>query len=636
MRHEEAFKKKEKEYSINNNNNNLSTDSSSQRNEYRLPSVTISQIQLNHRRQLPLLPNSNVHLNNNNSNFIHREPPPPYYQSQQSATVHSETRRKIISPQRPAPIVATAARSQANVRSRVEEYRNRLSVSDSDSDEQQSRSRNRNHSRIKNEVLLDEDLFCPDLVRNCKSLPVVDDDDQDYIEIDELTSHLSLHNEVGLPNIKEPQLNHTAKMGQNVSLKRPKISLTWVLREQAQPPNSIKTFNWNVKPSEKTLFKKNSKSHEKLFSEKLYSENNLNDFRKAKKLNDDKKPNEPCKSEKIKKFRDNCCRQRDSSDNYDRLSDGIKVKSLSQVNLNVKSGSTENAPIYVTSAQSDSGVNRRYRRRRKRSQKFGYNINNINEFLSSCSLNRPANIPVVLSNASILYQTRAGQNQIETPLPLGMILNSIFKIQNWLYVQTPHQEEGYVNFHACLPLGIIQKSQTNSTKCWETSTDIFPNPSGNLTDSEKETQNYGGTRSEGRRTPKMRRNPSRTCSEKYLDSLYLLASQPKIIDHSYAQLKKTNNCKVTNFNNFDKLNGDYIQLKHNQEKVNLNANLKRQMLTTLLITDDFYSSEMMSVKKGDVVKLLACKEYEDKFWYFIKNRDNCEFYIPSSIATEFL
>jgi hypothetical protein len=288
----------------------------------------------------------------------------------------------------------------------------------------------------------DEDLFCPDLVRNCKSLPVIEDD---YIEIDELTSQLSLHNEIGLPIVKETtQLMTTAKMGQNVSLKRPKISLTWVLREQNLSQPHTQTFNWNVKSSEKTLFKKNSKSHEKLFSEKLYSENNLNDFRNIKKLSDDKKlqsseavaatPTTVCKSEKIKKFRDNCCRQRDSPDNYDRLSDGIKVKSLSQANLTAKiSSNGSDAPLYVTSAQSDSGVNRRYRRRRKRSQKFGYNINNINEFLSKCTLNSPANIPVVLSNASILYQTRAGQQQIETPLPLGMILNSIFKIQNWLY-----------------------------------------------------------------------------------------------------------------------------------------------------------------------------------------------------------
>lgn len=275
-------------------------------------------------------------------------------------------------------------------------------------------------------------------------MPVIDDD-QDYIEIDELTSNLSLHNVVGLPNAKESTNNikyPSKTMGQNVSLKRPKISLTWVLREQAQQDtrNSIKSFNWNVKPNEKVLFKKTSKSNEKLFSEKYVSDNNLNDFRGNTKkstttLNEDvKKKDESRKSEKIKRFHENCCKQRNSPDsNYDRLTDCAKVKSLSQVNLTGKSNYTEQSSIYVTSAQSDSGVNRRYKRyRRKKSPKIGYNINNVNEFLSKCSLSNPANIPVVLSNASILYQTRTGR-QVETSLPLGMIVNSIFKNQNWLY-----------------------------------------------------------------------------------------------------------------------------------------------------------------------------------------------------------
>lgn len=128
---------------------------------------------------------------------------------------------------------------------------------------------------------------------------------------------------------------------------------------------------------------------------------------------------------------------------------------------------------------------------------------------------------------------------------------------------------------------------------------------------------------------------ARSCSEKYLDSLYLLASQPtKVTDNSnYAQLKPTNRCKVTNFNNFDKLNGDYVQLKQqNQEKLDI-ISTKRQVL--LAITEDF-SSDILSVKKGDVVKMLACKEYEDKIWYFIRNREGLESYIPSGIASEFL
>lgn len=291
-------------------------------------------------------------------------------------------------------------------------------------------------------------------MRNCKSLPVVEDDgDQDYIEIEELTAQLNLHNEVGLPKlVNEPN------MGQNVSLRRPKISLTWVLREQQNQVQQIKPIDWKGNVAEKILFKKSSKPKEtKLFSEKYVSENNLTDFRGNPRVSEEK--NVEVKSERAKKFREKCCgQQRQSPEtNYDLVKplDGSKSKSLSQANLSVKNTYSEPS-IYITSAQSDSGaLVKRYRRRRKRSPKFGYNIKNVDEFLSKCSLSNPANIPVVLSNSSILYQTRSGYNQVEIPLPLGMVVNSVFKNQNWLYVQTPHGEEGYVNFGACLPLGII-------------------------------------------------------------------------------------------------------------------------------------------------------------------------------------
>lgn len=76
-----------------------------------------------------------------------------------------------------------------------------------------------------------------------------------------------------------------------------------------------------------------------------------------------------------------------------------------------------------------------------------------------------------------------------------------------------------------------------------------------------------------------------------------------------------------------------MQLKHNHEKVNI----KRQIL--LAITEN-YSSDMIQVKEGDVVSFLACKEYQEKGtvrqWYFIRNREGFEGYIPASITDEFL
>lgn len=69
-----------------------------------------------------------------------------------------------------------------------------------------------------------------------------------------------------------------------------------------------------------------------------------------------------------------------------------------------------------------------------------------------CSLEYPGNIPIVISTTCILYQTKAGGCQEELPLELGHIVTGIFKNQNWVYVQTPHGEEGYVLHKYCMPL----------------------------------------------------------------------------------------------------------------------------------------------------------------------------------------
>lgn len=61
-------------------------------------------------------------------------------------------------------------------------------------------------------------------------------------------------------------------------------------------------------------------------------------------------------------------------------------------------------------------------------------------------------------------------------LPLGTVVNAVFKNQTWLYVQTPHGQEGYVGYAACLPLGILPQSSRGP--CWEDSTDVFPRPLG--------------------------------------------------------------------------------------------------------------------------------------------------------------
>ncbi|XP_018801927.1 PREDICTED: uncharacterized protein LOC108976935 [Bactrocera latifrons] len=252
---------------------------------------------------------------------------------------------------------------------------------------------------------------------------------------------------------------------------------------------------------------------------------------------------------------------------------------------------TYSEPSLIAASEGQHRRHRhRKRRERNRGPKFGYEISNVDEFLSKCSLAAPGNIPVVLSAASTLYQTRPGQHQIEIPLPLGMVVNAVFKNQNWLYVQTPHGEEGYVVYSCCLPLGIlppnVRSGATVNNKpapCWESNGDLFPRPGGNMTDSEKEIRLRGGTRSDGARTPRGKRGDAvgtdvdtangnatpiisttaSTCGEHQVDRLYLrAASQPRLVEKAYAQLKSTKQALALR----NAGNDEYVTLQQQQQQ----------------------------------------------------------------------
>ncbi|KAG8311994.1 hypothetical protein J6590_031457 [Homalodisca vitripennis] len=207
--------------------------------------------------------------------------------------------------------------------------------------------------------------------------------------------------------------------------------------------------------------------------------------------------------------------------------------------------------------------------------------------LLQASLDNPGNIPVVLSSPCLLYQTRLGGHQEELSLPLGMVVNAVFKNQGWLYVQTPHGEEGYVRYAACLPLGILPPR--TPAPCWETHTDIFPMPLGNRTDTEK--GKVSGTRSEcgGVRTKRHDgRDTVSACGERSVDRLYLRAtsvkSQPQVTRH-----------------------------------------------TLLVISKDYEARgrSSLTVTKGDVVALVSGHV---KDWFYVRDRHGNEGFIPAVVA----
>ncbi|CAG9783996.1 unnamed protein product [Diatraea saccharalis] len=248
----------------------------------------------------------------------------------------------------------------------------------------------------------------------------------------------------------------------------------------------------------------------------------------------------------------------------------------------------------------------RHRRKKKNNGKFGYDIRDLDSFLSEASLDRPGNIPVVVAYPTTLYQTQK-ESQRELTLPLGTVVNAVFKNQQWLFVQTPHAQQGYVVYNACLPLGILPNKQSNQKKtpCWESSTDIYPRPCGNLTDTEKEHLR-GRTRSECQYRPQNDKQKSRnSCAERDFDSLYL---------------------KTKSVNSINRLH----------EKEHKNIPVKRQIL--MVVNSDYKGSVLnrtLTVQKGDVVVLMQGTGLEadiDMDWFYVKMKDGRQGFIPAAIA----
>lgn len=159
--------------------------------------------------------------------------------------------------------------------------------------------------------------------------------------------------------------------------------------------------------------------------------------------------------------------------------------------------------------------------------------------------------------------------------------------------------------------------------CWESSVDVFPRPCGNMTDSEKEIQLREGSRSEGTRTPRLKRS-TKVCNEKNVDTLYLRAASQTKLAHIKSTSKSTTKINSSS-------NDEYVSLKPK-----LRDETSKSLRQTLLAINDNYVSDSISVNNGDVVTLLGCRETKYagsvKQWFYIKCRNGKEGYIPAVVA----
>ncbi|KAK8748425.1 hypothetical protein OTU49_016136, partial [Cherax quadricarinatus] len=122
---------------------------------------------------------------------------------------------------------------------------------------------------------------------------------------------------------------------------------------------------------------------------------------------------------------------------------------------------------------------------------YGYQVSDLEALLTEASPARPANLPMVLASSTRLHNMRRtpeprphNQQPVRPFLPLGIIVNAVFKTRDWLYVRTAHGAEGYVPYRVCLPLGILPPPREGHTVSpgmaelggggvWENRTDMF-------------------------------------------------------------------------------------------------------------------------------------------------------------------
>lgn len=240
-------------------------------------------------------------------------------------------------------------------------------------------------------------------------------------------------------------------MGQSLSQRRPRLSLTWVLRNQNQAAattNAASTISNTINPISagtavtiRTLERKKFRSKSKDCTERLFSEKYVNEnadldktgneysvvaeppdgvskllFVCSKKAANnyesdddegcgvDRRSNRSRQSEKIKRasklsFKNNL---NNNSVNVEKTVNSDKLTSFKEVNATTTSEEpgqaedrscvkTTDAALKATYSEpslctGDTGLSRRHRHRRRRernrSQRFGYEIKNVDDFLS--------------------------------------------------------------------------------------------------------------------------------------------------------------------------------------------------------------------------------------------------------------
>lgn len=101
----------------------------------------------------------------------------------------------------------------------------------------------------------------------------------------------------------------------------------------------------------------------------------------------------------------------------------------------------------------------------------------INSVLQKSSQTNPANVSMVIMQATVLYLDTENTIPLEnSSLPMGSLVTALYKESDCLYIQTPHGLKGFVNCSNCMAIGILTDqffTAVDKTKTLETKDNLI-------------------------------------------------------------------------------------------------------------------------------------------------------------------
>ncbi|KAF0290904.1 SH3 domain-containing protein Dlish [Amphibalanus amphitrite] len=247
----------------------------------------------------------------------------------------------------------------------------------------------------------------------------------------------------------------------------------------------------------------------------------------------------------------------------------------------------------------------------------------------------PANIPMVVTCSSELYvlSPAAAPDRPTVTLQLGLVVNGLFKRRQWVYVQTPHSQEGYLAYSACTALGVLPRRAAASPWDWQRAGE--PLPPAPLPGAAVRGRSWSPQRSPSEAAEP---HPNRTDTEKLYENvtsdgraLGLLVQQHVRQQRGQQRARRGHLSPQTRHvsSAFRRLQSVQVAPSRSRLLAPPSGRMVAPRTNNKAVIWDGFTSfgrNTLTVRRGDIVILLNTSVGD---WFWVKDADGREGYIPA-------